>query len=581
MAAKATVTGTLRNSANAVLANTSIKFRPVSTPYVSGSDLVLSGDITETSDGSGLISQVLTAGQYDVHVNGSKFRIQVPGDDGSHDITTLVTGTKTLEGSRDAILLANSTALGNATGDSQSVSLSNKGDRQASPLRLTVIGSYGSDDSNESLVAALVEKVDPAHVITTGGNNPGGSSGTIDDNIGQYYSDFIGDYGGGYGAGAGAGNNMFWPVVSDTDYAAGPSLTSFTDYFTLPNNERYYQKNLGNVEIFVINSSDNEADGNTHTGTQGQWLQAALAASTTRWKIVVFSHAPTASKTGYADTQMASWPLADWGANAVFCGNANFYERLLIDGIPVFVVGSSGLTLDTFGTPVADSQYRRSEFGFLMVEATDYSLKTWFVSYLGPTYDAQEFVHPTALSKVYVTVNTGSGLKQESGVVKVDRGHGSTRVAQSSSFERLPQFPSGNVVFIKSGSLPDPLVHPELRYCLIVKGYDPAELWVYNWASRAFVRFAQAETTTPVEDPALSQLALPTISPSSGKAEAFSISHAESGVSIYYSINGGNFDLYTGSVRIDSSNTARPVVITAYASKTGWEQSELQQVELE
>ena len=67
-------------------------------------------------------------------------------------------------------------------------------------VMFAAIGDYGNDSSDEQRVADLVSSWNVEFVITLGDNNyPDGEAATIDETIGQYYSDFIGEYIGAYG----------------------------------------------------------------------------------------------------------------------------------------------------------------------------------------------------------------------------------------------------------------------------------------------------------------------------------------------------------------------------------------------
>ena len=131
-------------------------------------------------------------------------------------------------------------------------------------LRFAVIGDYGTGSSYEEMVAALVSGWNPDFVITTGDNNyPDGTAETIDENIGQFYSQFIGNYTGSYGSGS--ETNRFWPSLGNHDWhsisCSGSSCNGpYFDYFTLPNNERYYEVDLGLVHLFALNSLSGEPD---------------------------------------------------------------------------------------------------------------------------------------------------------------------------------------------------------------------------------------------------------------------------------------------------------------------------------
>jgi hypothetical protein len=96
--------------------------------------------------------------------------------------------------------------------------------------RFAVIGDYGYEGSNELAVANMIESWNVDFIITVGDNsyNPG----SIDENIGQYYSNFIGNYNGAYGNGS--PSNNFYPALGNHDYTDGGGLAAYFNYFTLP-----------------------------------------------------------------------------------------------------------------------------------------------------------------------------------------------------------------------------------------------------------------------------------------------------------------------------------------------------------
>src|SRR5437879_4920949 len=202
------------------------------------------------------------------------------------------------------------------------------------PAHFAVIGSYGLAGQPELNVAKLVSSWNPDFVLTVGNNNyPSGAASTIDANIGQYYHTYISPYTGSYGSGA--ASNMFWPTLGSHDWDAA-GATPYLNYFTLPNNERYYDFTVGNIELFALDSSGAEPDGNTSGSTQGQWLQAQLAASTATWKLVYFQ-SPPYSSTGNQTSGMR-WPFQAWGATAVLAGLSKTYERRTEDNnLPYFI----------------------------------------------------------------------------------------------------------------------------------------------------------------------------------------------------------------------------------------------------
>ncbi|MBZ0159711.1 MAG: metallophosphoesterase, partial [bacterium] len=118
-------------------------------------------------------------------------------------------------------------------------------DAQSASVRFAVIGDYGFAGQPEADVANLVKSWNPDFIITVGDNNyPSGAVSTIDNNIGQYYHDFISPYLGLWGPGATI--NRFFPSLGNHDWAT-TGAQPYLDYFTLPNNERYYDVVWGPV----------------------------------------------------------------------------------------------------------------------------------------------------------------------------------------------------------------------------------------------------------------------------------------------------------------------------------------------
>ncbi len=218
-------------------------------------------------------------------------------------------------------------------------------------LRFAVIGDFGRDNENQARVAALVHGWNPDFIITTGDNNyPDGEASTIDQNIGKYFSPYIGNYSGAYGPGS--PTNRFWPTLGNHDWhtmicIVGSCSGAYLDYFTLPNNERYYAVDFGLVRLFALDSESDEPDGRRHDSVQAAWLSKQLAASTADYNVVFFHRAPYGSGR-HGSHSVMQWPFAEWGADVVLSGHDHLYERLEVDGIPYFVNGAGGATLYDF-----------------------------------------------------------------------------------------------------------------------------------------------------------------------------------------------------------------------------------------
>lgn len=255
----------------------------------------------------------------------------------------------------------------------------NSPDKTESSVRFAVIGDYGKNNAEEASVAALVEGWNVDFVITTGDNNyPDGEAATIDDNVGQYYGQFIGNYQGSYGPGSPA--NRFWPTLGNHDWrtitcSGGSCSGAYFDYFTLPNNERYYEVDLGLVHLFAVDSDSKEPDGTMEDSVQRRWLEQRLADSDSCYDVVYFHHAPYSSGRHGSEDEM-QWPFSAWGADVVLSGHDHMYERLEVDGIEYFVNGAGGAKLSDFENidslpPEATSEVRYNEaHGAMLVTAT-------------------------------------------------------------------------------------------------------------------------------------------------------------------------------------------------------------------
>ncbi len=268
-----------------------------------------------------------------------------------------------------------SASAGDSAGDSEGDSA---GELPAGTVRFAVIADYGLDLEPTRAVAAMVTSWAPDFVATAGDNNYfTGDAATIDVNIGKHYHAFIAPYLGVYGPGA--TENRFFPSPGNHDWDGG-SLQPYLDYFTLPGNERYYAVRRGPVELFFLDSDPREPDGVAPGTYQGQWLEAALAESDARFKVVVFHHPPRSSAY-HRDSVWMQWPFAAWGADLLLTGHEHSYERLISDGVPLIVSGASGAALRPFVEETVGSQRGHADsHGALRVTVDEQRLRCDFVA---------------------------------------------------------------------------------------------------------------------------------------------------------------------------------------------------------
>jgi tartrate-resistant acid phosphatase type 5 len=265
-------------------------------------------------------------------------------------------------------------------------------------VRFAVIGDYGRAGQAEVDVANLVKSWTPDFIITVGDNNYGcGDAVTIDANIGQFYHEFISPYLGGYGTGASA--NRFFPSWGNHDWGhCGDmpplgGIEPYTNYFTLPGNERYYDFTRGGlIHLFALDSDPREPSGTTSTSAQAMWLQSKLAASSMPWKLVYFHHPPYSAGNccgGSLAAPYMQWPFQAWGASAVLSGHAHSYERLILDNNFLYIVnGLGGADITPLGSPVPGTQIQyNADFGALLVIATTERLTFQFITRAGQVID--------------------------------------------------------------------------------------------------------------------------------------------------------------------------------------------------
>jgi tartrate-resistant acid phosphatase type 5 len=268
------------------------------------------------------------------------------------------------------------------------------GSSGAAVQSFAVIGDFGDDFlssiglGGEALVAGLVSSWNPDFVITTGDNNyPDGTAATIDANIGKHYQAFIGTYVGSFGIGS--PENRFWPSLGNHDWRA-PNAQPYTDYFTLPGNERYYDVVIGDVHLFALDSDSNEPDGTDAASAQAQWAEQAIRSSTACYRIVYFHHPPYSSG-DHGSSEGMRWAFEEWGASAVLAGHDHSYERIEIGGIPYFVNGLGGSLRYPEGTPVPESEvFFASAFGAQRVTVTSTGLNFEFFDVTGNLIDSRE-----------------------------------------------------------------------------------------------------------------------------------------------------------------------------------------------
>ena len=267
-----------------------------------------------------------------------------------------------------------------ATGDSNA-------DLDAS-LLLGVIGDYGvcsdADPPQYSVtcpdeigVAKLVHGWSPSAVLTVGDNSYGsGSQAQLPGDQAPYDVDI--DAG------------RFFPAMGNHDWLSAAGVAPSLAYFGLASPR--YVKSFGSlVTFYVLDTNDEDDAGDTAQSAQADWFRAALAASKTKWNVVVNHEAPYSSCGEYSYDGDGGRTDLRWiaaaGADLVLSGHSHVYERLAranYDGtatIPYVVMGASGAPLQgNCGVALAGQKKAiYGSFGALRLSISETSLSVDFV----------------------------------------------------------------------------------------------------------------------------------------------------------------------------------------------------------
>jgi hypothetical protein len=250
------------------------------------------------------------------------------------------------------------------------------------PIQFAAVGDYGTPGDAPVQVATLIKSWKPDFIITLGDNNyPDGEQSTIDTHIGKLYSDYIYRYSGSYGIGS--TYRRFFPSLGNHDWdctGCSKSPAPYLQYFSMNDQQRYYDFTEGPVHFFALDSDSREPDGTTSRSKQALWLKTKLAQSTSAFNVVFFHHPPFSSGNHGNQTQM-QWPFKSWGASAVLVGHDHIYERYSIDGIPYFVNGLGGRDKTSIGQKTAQCQAQYDHnYGAMRITASKTAMVFEFVA---------------------------------------------------------------------------------------------------------------------------------------------------------------------------------------------------------
>ncbi len=224
----------------------------------------------------------------------------------------------------------------------------------ADTIRFVVYGDNRSDSAAHQMVVDAIAQQDPDFVINTG--DMVGHGNDIDD----WYEFFAieADL---------LHNSPIMPTIGNHDT---PSYI-YRQFFHLPENERYYTFEYGNVVFIALNTETSDYS------SQRTYLQQRLEEITqdsSKW-VVVYFHRPPYSAGGHGSDYdvRAAWCdiLESYGVPIVFNGHNHFYQRSVpINGVTYIVTGGGGAPLYTPGS-ASWVAYSASCYHYVLVTVTD------------------------------------------------------------------------------------------------------------------------------------------------------------------------------------------------------------------
>jgi len=190
------------------------------------------------------------------------------------------------------------------------------------------------------------------------------------------------------------------PAVGDNDYSTSGAVPYYNYFGAAAGdpNQGYYSFDLGSWHIIVLNSNCSEVGGCSPSSSQGQWLQADLAANQNAC-ILAIHHEPLFSSKGGDSNMQDFWvPLHAAGADIVLSGHRHMYERFApqnpggvadpTSGIRQFVVGTGGASLTSSPTSSAPNSQvsNNNTYGVLKLTLNPTSYDWEFVPIAGQTF---------------------------------------------------------------------------------------------------------------------------------------------------------------------------------------------------
>jgi tartrate-resistant acid phosphatase type 5 len=252
-------------------------------------------------------------------------------------------------------------------------------------VRLVGMGDFGSGAQAQRDVAAAIVRMGaerPFDLGLTFGDNfyPSGMTGIDDPRWRDWWESLYGPL-----------HVTFYPTLgnhewySDDGAAAEIAYRSPTWFFPAP----YYTFTAGPVQFFAIDTTEiSEAE--------VLWLDKAIAAGTTKWKVVyghhpIFAPENSARNGAYmAYMQARLWPVLRGRVDAYLCGHQHAMAHMdAREGVHFFMSGGGGAPLSTVSRKAPGTEFAESTFGFLTLEADAARMKISIFDTDGKAFDSE------------------------------------------------------------------------------------------------------------------------------------------------------------------------------------------------
>lgn len=204
--------------------------------------------------------------------------------------------------------------------------------RPGASFRFAALGDCGSGFAVQRRLAARMQEDEPEFVLVTGDVvYEKGSQAEYDRKFFPIYRTLL-------------SRAAWFPALGNHDLGTRGGAP-FLDNFHLPNNERWYSLDWGDVHLVALDSTSPLGPGTP----QDRWLAQDLASARSAWKIAWFHHPPyTKAKHEPSLPVRKAWvPLFErYGVQLVLNGHNHVYERTRpIRGVTYVVTGGGGASL--------------------------------------------------------------------------------------------------------------------------------------------------------------------------------------------------------------------------------------------